>query len=307
MRLRTSLFAALMTVTPGLAMATPDGAGQPVDRGLHFQTPVTPVMEEIVRLDDFLHFIVFGIVVFVTVLMGYCFFRFNAKANPNPSTTTHNTMVEVVWTVVPCIILIIIAIPSIKLLFLQLEIPEPDVTIKVTGAQWNWIYEYPDEELEIFSYMIGSPGMVVPDELEGQFTEGGPVLNYAFNEDVSKLLDYYGHNDQQFLLATDTRIKVPVDANVHLLITANDVIHNWAMPSFGIKMDAIPGRINETWFRATEQGVYYGQCSELCGQAHSYMPIVVEVVSQEDYDTWVLEMQNAQNGGAPVQTAQVVE
>lgn len=306
MRLRSLLPALLATLIPGTAFTTPEGAGQPVDKGLHFQTPVTPVMEDIVWLDDFMHVIIIAIVIFVMALMAICIVKFSAKANPTPSTRTHNTFIEIVWTAAPVLILIVIAIPSVKLLFLQLEVPEPDLTLKVTGAQWNWVYEYPEEGIELYAYMIGSPGTTVPDELEGQFSEGGPVLNYAYNEDVQKILDYYGHTKEEFLLATDTRVVVPVNANVHVLITAADVIHNWAMPSFGIKMDAMPGRINETWFRATEIGTYYGQCSELCGQAHSYMPIVVEVVSQEDYDTWVLEMA-ARDGEAPVQTAQIAE
>ncbi|MEM6621373.1 MAG: cytochrome c oxidase subunit II [Pseudomonadota bacterium] len=305
MRLR-SLLAASLVFAPGVALATPDGAGQPIDRGHHFQEAVTPVMENIVWLDGFMHIMMFGIVVFVTALMAICIFKFSRKANPNPSTTTHNTTIEVIWTVVPCIILVVIAVPSVQLLFLQLEVPKPDLTIKVTGAQWNWIYEYPEEEIEIFSYMIGSPGTAIPEELEGTFsgTNGNPELTYAYNKDVQTLLEHYGHDREQFLLATDTRVYVPVDANVHLLITANDVIHNWAIPSFGVKMDAMPGRINETWFRATEIGTYYGQCSELCGQAHSYMPIVVEVVSQEDYDAWVQQTQAAQHGEAAVQTAE---
>jgi len=305
MRLSFIHSALLAAFVPTMALATPEGAGRPVDKGLHFQTPVTPVMHDIVWLDDFLHVVVILIAALVLVLMLICVVRFNAKANPTPSTRTHNTILEVLWTAVPTLILVVIAVPSVKLLFLQLDLPEPDVTIKVTGAQWNWIYEYPDEDIEIYSYMIGSPGTAIPDELEGQFGDAGPVLNYAYNEDVQKLLEHYGHTREEFLLAADARILVPVDANVHLLITANDVIHNWAMPSFGIKMDAMPGRINETWFRATETGVYYGQCSELCGQAHSYMPIVVEVVSQEDYDTWVLETQVAQNGAATMQTARL--
>ena len=279
-----ALVTTLMTAT--LAMATPEGAGKPIESGHHLQKAVTPVMEDIIWLDNFLHGIMIVIVIFVTALMVYCVVKFTREKNPEPSTFTHNATLEVVWTAIPVVILVIIAIPSLKLLFEQLEVPEPDLTIKATGVQWGWAYEYPDEGVEFESYMIGSPSMAIPDELADEDF----VLNYGYNEGVQKLLDHYEYNKDEFLLATDTRVKVPVNATVHMLVTAADVIHAWTIPSFGSKIDAMPGRINETWFKATEIGVYFGQCSELCGQAHSYMPIVVEVVSQEDYDTWVLEM-----------------
>ena len=285
----------------GAAWAS-DVAGKPIPAGHHFQRAVTPVMEDIVWLDDFLHIIIFGIVIFVTGLMAYCCIKFTREKNPEPATFTHNTTVEVLWTAIPVVILIVIAIPSVKLLFLQLDVPEADVTIKATGNQWNWTYEYPDDGIEFTANMIGAPGMEVPESMEDEDFD----LNYAMNDGVKKLLDHYGHTDDEFLLATDYRVVVPVDANVHMLVTASDVIHAWTIPSFGSKIDAMPGRINETWFRATEIGVYYGQCSELCGQAHTYMPIVVEVVSQDDYDTWLLEM--ASNTAEPtVQTAQIAE
>ena len=177
---------------------------------------------------------------------------------------------EVAWTALPVLILIIIAIPSLKLLFFELNVPpEPDVTIKATGNQWYWSYEYPDEGIDFASVMLQR------DELEK-----------------------YGYTPDEYLLATDTRVVVPVNAVVHVLVTGSDVIHSWTVPSFGSKIDAMPGRMNETWFKATEPGVYFGQCSELCGVNHAYMPIVVEVVDQQDYDTWVLE-QKAENGTAP--------
>ena len=259
-RLATWALAALtMLMTGSLAMVA-DGAGKPIDGGHHFQRAVTPVMENIVWLDDFLHIIITLIVIFVTVLMAICVFKFSRKNNPTPSTTTHHSLLEVVWTAVPVLILIVIAVPSLKSLFLQLDVPEADVTIKATGNQWYWTYEYPDEELEFDAIML------TEDEL-----------------------DEYGYQPDEYLLATDERVIVPVNANVHVLVTASDVIHAWTIPSFGSKIDAMPGRINETWFRAEEVGVYFGQCSELCGKDHSYMPIVVEVVSEEDYETWVLE------------------
>jgi len=192
------------------------------------------------------------------LLMLIVIVRFNKRANPKPATFTHNPELEVAWTAIPVLILVVIAIPSLRLLFLQLEVPEPDLTIKATGNQWYWTYEYPDEEIEFDAVMLQK------DEL----TE-------------------YGYTADDWLLATDARVVVPVDAVVHVLVTASDVLHAWTIPSFGSKIDAVPGRINETWFRAEETGIFYGQCSELCGLNHSYMPIVVEVVSQQDYDAWV--------------------
>ena len=245
----------------GAAAMAESVAGKPIEAGHHFQRSVTPVMDAIVSLDDFLHVLMTIIVIFVTGLLLYCIFKFSRKKNPTPATFTHNTLIEIIWTAVPVLILIVIAIPSVKLLFLQLDVPEPDLTIKATGSQWYWSYEYPDEEIEFDAVMLAK------DELEE-----------------------YGYAEDEFMLATDERVVVPVGAVVHVLVTASDVIHAWTIPSFGSKIDAMPGRINETWFQAREVGVYFGQCSELCGKDHTYMPIVVEVVSQDDYDTWVLEM-----------------
>ena len=270
-RLGALAMTAMFGLTSGIAAAADAVAGKPVDAGHHFQGAVTPVMEDIVWLDDFLHFIMILIVIFVTALMAYCVVKFSRKANPEPATFTHNTTIEVIWTAAPVLILIVIAIPSVQLLFKQLDVPEPDLTIKATGSQWYWSYEYPDEEIEFDAIMIGA---------------GSPGLT----EEVQAELKEYGFNDDEYLLATDERVVVPVGAIVHVLVTASDVIHAWTIPSFGSKIDAMPGRINETWFQATEVGTYFGQCSELCGKDHSYMPIVVEVVSQDDYDTWILEM-----------------
>ncbi len=271
-RPRTLTLAALAMLTAGNAWATPEGAGKPIDAGHHFQTPVTEVMQDIVWLDGFLHILMTLIVIFVVVLMAIVIFKYNRKANPVPATFTHNTLVEVVWTAAPVVILVIIAIPSLKLLFLQLEVPKADLTIKATGNQWYWDYEYLDEEIELSAAMIGQGAAKIDDDIRQELKDAG-------------------YSEDEFLLATDERVVVPVNAVVHVLVTANDVIHAWAIPSFGSKIDAMPGRINETWFKATEIGTYFGQCSELCGKDHSYMPIVVEVVSQEDYDTWVLEKQ----------------
>jgi cytochrome c oxidase subunit 2 len=195
--------------------------------------------------------VVLGLMVFVML-------RFNAKANPEPSKTTHNTLVEVVWTVVPILILVIIAIPSFRLLYYQRVLPEADMTIKATGYQWYWGYEYPDH--------------------------GG----FAFD---SLMLNDDERGDQPRLLATDTAMVVPVNTTVRVVVTGADVLHSWAMPAFGVKMDAVPGRLNETWFRAVKTGTYYGQCSELCGIRHAFMPIRVEVVEPDAFASWVSEAQ----------------
>ena len=188
--------------------------------------------------------------------MLYACVRFRASANPNPSKRTHNVTVEVLWTLIPCLILIVMAVPSFKILYKQDAIPKADLTIKAIGYQWYWGYEYPDENLAFDSYMIEEKDLKV---------------------------------DQPRLLAVDNEVVVPVDKVVKVLITANDVLHAWALPSFGVKRDAVPGRINETWFKAEKIGTYYGQCSELCGIKHAFMPIAVKVVSEEEYQEWLSE------------------
>ncbi|MEM8793541.1 MAG: cytochrome c oxidase subunit II [Pseudomonadota bacterium] len=293
-----------MTATAAMFLGVPALAqgervvGKPEPGGLGFQPAVTEVMEDLVWLDDFLLVIITAIVLFVLALMGWVMYRYSAKRNPEPATFTHNATIEFVWTAVPIVILIAIAIPSLRLLFTQLNVPEPDLTIKATGNQWYWSYEYPTAELEFDSYMIGSAATFAPD---GTFPEDyEPVFDWTLNDDTKKALEAFGYEEDEFLLATDTRVVVPVDANVHLLVTGSDVIHAWAIPSFGVKIDTIPGRVNETWFRAEKVGTYFGQCSELCGLQHSYMPIVVEVVTQEEYDAWVGEMQAASSDWVPV-------
>ena len=259
----------------GLAQAAENVAGRPIDKGTGFQRAVTEVAHDIRWLDDFLMIIIVAISVFVTVLLLIVVVRFNKRANPTPASFTHNAVLEVAWTAVPVLILVVIAVPSLRLLFLQLEVPEPDLTIKATGNQWYWSYQYPDEQIEFDAVMLQK------DELAE-----------------------YGYTADDFLLAADTRVVVPVNAVVHVLVTASDVLHAWTIPSFGAKIDAVPGRINETWFRAEETGVFFGQCSELCGLNHSYMPIVVEVVSQKDYHAWVRTQQAMnQAEGAKLATA----
>ena len=230
-------------------------ANQPKDWQLGFQEAASSSMREIVNFHDKLLLpIIIAISVFVLFLMVYACIRFRASRNPNPSTTTHNVAVEVLWTLIPCLILIVMAVPSFKILYKQDTIPKADVTVKAIGYQWYWGYEYPDENIIFDSYMIET-------------------------KDLKKY--------QPRLLAVDNEVVVPVNKVVKVLITANDVLHAWALPSFGVKRDAVPGRINETWFKADKVGTYYGQCSELCGIKHAFMPITVRVVSDEDYQEWL--------------------
>jgi cytochrome c oxidase subunit II len=237
------------------AKAAMAGLGQPSPWQLGFQQSATPVMDNITWFHDFLLIIITAITAFVLVLLLIVMARFNARTNPVPSRTTHNTLLEVAWTIVPIVILLVIAVPSFKLLFLQLNLPAADLTVKATGKQWYWSYSYPDHgKFEFDSLMLKA------DELKP---------------------------DQPRLLSVDNDMVVPVNKTVHVIVTGADVIHAFAVPSFGIKIDAIPGRINETWFKATREGVYHGQCSELCGKDHAFMPITVRVVSEQAFAAWV--------------------
>ncbi|MGB7256640.1 MAG: cytochrome c oxidase subunit II [Pseudolabrys sp.] len=237
----------------GLAQA---GLGQPDPWQLGLQQSATPVMDDISWFNDFLLWITAAIALLVLALLVIVLVRFNARANPVPSRTTHNTAIEILWTIVPVLILVTIAVPSFRLLFYELKVPKADLTVKVTGKQWFWSYSYPDAKLDFDSLML-------------QDKERKP--------------------DQPRLLAVDNDLVVPVNKVVHVLVTGADVIHSFSVPSFGIKIDAIPGRMNETWFKAEREGVYYGQCSQLCGRDHAFMPIAVHVVSEKDYSAWLAE------------------
>jgi cytochrome c oxidase subunit 2 len=245
----------LMLASGGAAFA---GLGQPSPWQLGLQVSATPVMDEVHWFHDFLLYIIAAISGFVLILLVIVMVRFNARANPTPSKTTHNTPLEVVWTVVPVLILVAIAIPSFRLLFLQQTIPPADLTVKAIGRQWYWNYEYPDSKIAFDSYMLR----------DNERKPGQPRL-----------------------LAVDNDLVVPVNKVVRVLVTADPtgVIHAFAVPSFGIKIDAVPGRLNETWFKATREGIYYGQCSELCGKDHAFMPIAVRVVSEQAFNAWLEE------------------
>jgi cytochrome c oxidase subunit II len=231
--------------------------GQPSPWQLGMQQSASPVMDNIIWFHDFLLYIITAITGFVLALLIIVMVRFNARSHPIPARTTHNTLLEVAWTNIPIVILLVIAVPSFKLLFFQLIPPPADLTVKATGKQWYWSYSYPDNgKFEFDSLMLKA------SELK---------------------------QEQPRLLAVDNEMVVPINKNVHVIATAADVIHAFAVPSFGIKIDAIPGRINETWFKATREGVYYGQCSELCGKDHAFMPIAVRVVSEQAFATWIEE------------------
>jgi cytochrome c oxidase subunit 2 len=233
------------------------GLGQPSPWQIGLQQSASPVMDNIIWFHDFLLYIITGIAGFVLVLLVVVMVRFNARTNPIPSRTTHNTLIEIAWTLIPIVILMFIAVPSFKLLFFQLNVPPADLTVKATGKQWYWSYSYPDN---------------------GQFEFDSLMLK----EDERK-------EGQPRLLAVDNEMVVPVNKTVRVITTGSDVIHSFAVPSFGIKIDAVPGRINETWFTATREGVYYGQCSELCGKNHAFMPIAVRAVSEQAFSAWVEE------------------
>ena len=260
----------LMAIVMGLPVAAQDGLeiiGKPVDKLLGFQPPVTELARDVQWLDDIVLWVIVAITLLVTALLAYVIVRYNQKANPNPSSFTHNSPLEVAWTVVPIVVLVFIGAFSLPVLFKQQEIPEGDVHIKVTGYQWYWGYEYTDHEFGFDSFMIGE-GQVLNDEVEAELIAAG-------------------YSRDEFLLATDTSVVVPVNKVVVMDVTGADVIHSWTIPAFGVKQDAVPGRIAQLWFKAEKEGVYFGQCSELCGKSHAYMPITVKVVSQEVYDAWL--------------------
>ncbi|MEM9432511.1 MAG: cytochrome c oxidase subunit II [Pseudomonadota bacterium] len=242
--------------------------GKPVADGINFQPATTELMREIGWLDNFVLVIITIITLFVVGLLAWCAFRFNEKRNPEPATFTHNSPLEVAWTLVPVLILIFIGAFSVPVLFKQQRIPEGDVVIKATGYQWYWGYEYVDHEFGFDSFMIGAGDNKLTPDVEAELIEAG-------------------YTRDEFLLATDTAVVVPVNKTIVIQVTSADVIHAWTIPSFGVKQDGVPGRLAQLWFTPEQEGVYFGQCSELCGQAHAYMPITVKVVSQEVYDAWL--------------------
>jgi cytochrome c oxidase subunit II len=252
---RLAVFAAGAGAATASAGAAWAGLGQPSPWQMDFQESASPVMTQIASFHFFLLWVIAAISAFVLGLLVIIIVRFNARANPVPSRTTHNTPIEIIWTIVPVIILAVIAVPSFRLLFVELAVPHPDLTVKATGKQWFWTYSYPDNGNFEFS------SLMIPEK---DLKPGQPRL-----------------------LAVDNEMVAPVNKVVHVLVTGADVIHSFAVPSFGIRIDAIPGRMNDTWFKATTEGVFYGQCSELCGKDHSFMPIAIRVVSESDFNKWL--------------------
>ncbi|MGE3529319.1 MAG: cytochrome c oxidase subunit II [Methyloceanibacter sp.] len=240
---------------------------------LGFQPAASPIMAQIDAFHDFVNIIISLIALFVLALLVYVMARFNERRNPEPSRSTHNTALEIAWTVIPVLILVAIAIPSFRLLFAQYDFPKADLHITATGSQWYWSYEYPDHGITFDSIMVP----------EKDLKEGQPRL-----------------------LTVDREVVVPVGKNVIIGLKANDVIHAWTIPAFGVKLDAVPGRLQSTWFRAEQEGIYYGQCSELCGRNHAFMPIAVRVVSEAEFADWVAKTKAAalENGARQVAAAQ---
>jgi cytochrome c oxidase subunit II len=273
MTLKSKILAAVLAMSvatlPSLALAAA-GKAEPWQMGL--QDPVTPVAEYIHWFHNYLMVIITVITLFILALLLYVMVKFNAKANPVPSKTTHHVGLEIAWTLIPVLILVAIAIPSIRLLYLQRDIPVADMTIKAIGNPgWNWTYQYPD--------------LGVDDAGEAKVSFTASLLPEAQAKSENR----------PYLLAADTPVVVPVNKTVKMIITSDPagIIHAWTIPSFGMKIDAIPGRLNEDWFKATKEGVYYGQCSELCGKEHAFMPIEVHVVSEADYNAWVGKVKTA--------------
>ena len=260
MRRLSSLMAAMaaFTALPATAQEGLEIIGVPTEGGKGFQPAATELARDLQWLDGMILVIITVITLFVCALLLIVMFKFNRKANPNPASFTHNSPLEVAWTLIPIVILVFIGAFSLPVLFKQQEIPEGEINIKVTGYQWYWGYEYTDHEFGFESFMLDR-----------------------------EALEENGYSQDEYLLATDTAVVVPVNKVVVMTVTGADVIHSWAIPSFGVKQDAVPGRLAQLWFKADKEGIYFGQCSELCGKDHAYMPITVKVVSEEAYEDWL--------------------
>ncbi len=252
-----------------------DRIGQPIDKGYWLQEAASEQAQKISDFNELLFWIILVITIFVFILMFYTMFRFREKANPVPSKVSHNTFIEIVWTVVPIIILVVIGVISLPLLYWQDQVPETDMAIKVTGGQWNWTYSYPDHgDFEMTANVIDDA------------THADATKLAAAEAELSAFLGWPAKLNAR-LLDTDYRLVLPVNTKIKVQLTASDVIHAWTVPAFGVKLDAVPGRLNETWFEANQTGIFYGQCSELCGKDHAFMPIAVEIVSKEKFARWV--------------------
>lgn len=264
-RFRATLALTAMTAIMGFAGPAFARDGQPSPWEIGFQKPATPIMHQIVDFHAFVTTIIVCITLFVMGLLGYVMIRYNERRNPVPSRTTHNAPLEIVWTVAPVLILVAIAIPSFRLLFAQYDYPKPDLTVTATGHQWYWSYTYPKQHINFDSILVQAADL----------KPGQPRL-----------------------LTVTNPLVVPVHKNVIVIVKSADVIHDWAVPSFGVKLDAVPGRLQKTWFRAERTGTFRGQCSELCGRGHAFMPIVVKVVTEKQYQAWLHKTEEADAGTA---------
>jgi len=292
----SGLMAATLAVFTSFAAFAQDGiagleiVGAPIDGALGFQPAATELARDQQWLDGMVLVIITAIVIFVTALLAYIIVRYNARMNGTPARFTHNSPLEVAWTLIPIVILVFIGAFSLPVLFKQQEIPEADITIKVTGYQWYWGYEYVDEGFGFDSYLLGHPATLGDED--------GDVQPYVLNAAMEARLERDGYSRDEWLLATDNAVVVPIGKTIVMQVTGADVIHSWAMPAFGVKQDGVPGRLAELWFAAEREGIYFGQCSELCGKDHSYMPITVKVVSQAAYDAW-LQRAKSEFAGVP--------
>ena len=276
------------------------GLGQPSPGEMGLQIAASPVMEHITQLYDVVNITIIAIALFVLILLLYVMYRFSEKNNPTPSRTTHNTLLEVAWTIIPILILVGISIPSFRLLYEQYSFPKPDLTIKATGNAWFWEHEYLDQKVTITSNVISDEDVIKAKIGDKEFnTKYGALEGIARNKALyTDSAAVWAERNDLRKLTVDQAIAVPVDKVVHVLVTSNDVIHSWTVPSFGTKMQAVPGRTSAVWFKATKVGVYHGQCSVLCGKLHSMMPIVVHVVEQPVYDKWMAALQAKDKKGA---------
>ena len=278
----TGLLAAF-AAAPALAQENLEIIGAPIDGKMGFQPAATELARDIHALDNLLLIVITIITVFVTALMLWCIYRFSKKRNPEAASFTHHTTVEVLWTVVPIVVLVFIGAYSLPILFKQQEIPTADVTIKAIGNQWYWTHEYVDHDFGFDSYLIGSDATLDTSVR----AEDENVTAFVLDEHMEAKLADAGYSRDEWLLATDTSVVVPVNKTIVVQVTGADVIHAWTIPAFGVKQDAVPGRLAQLWFKAEKEGIYFGQCSELCGKDHAYMPITVKVVSQEAYEAWL--------------------
>ena len=279
MRKALVFFLTCLCSTFGVVLAD----GGPVPWQLNFRPAATPTMEKVVAFHDFLNPIIIAIAIFVIALMAYIIVRFSAKNNPTPSRNTHNTFLEILWTVIPVLILIIIAIPSFKLLYFSHSNPNTEMTIKAIGHQWYWSYEYPDQGIVFDSNML-----------------------CGTQEECDEISKETGKKHIR-LLDVDEPIVVPVNKKIKVISTADDVIHSFAVPAFGIKIDGVPGRAQDTWFEVLEEGTYYGQCSELCGMLHGFMPIKVIAVSESEFDNWVQNKKSAASKDMEIKKVEIIK